>query len=38
MCSFIYEDQDTPSINMDNYVTNVQDGKRDIANKIMATD
>ena len=38
MCSFIYEDQDTPSINMDNYVTNVQDEKRDIANKVMATD
>jgi SNF2 family DNA or RNA helicase len=35
MTSFIYEDQDTPSLTVDNYVTSVQDDKRAIADKIM---
>ena len=35
MCSFIYDDQDVPSMSVDNYVTSVQDDKRAIANKIL---
>ena len=35
MCSFIYDDQDVPSMTVDNYVTSVQDDKRAIADKIM---
>jgi len=35
MCSFMYEDQETDSKTVDNYVTSVQDDKRVVANKIL---
>jgi SNF2 family DNA or RNA helicase len=35
MTSFMYDDQDVPSLTVDNYVTSVQDDKRAIADKIM---
>ena len=35
MCSFMYDDQEVPSMTVDNYVTSVQDDKRAIADKIM---
>ncbi len=38
MCSFMYDDQEVDSLTVDNYVTSVQDGKRDIANKVMNSD
>jgi len=35
MCSFMYDDQETDSKTVDNYVTSVQDDKRVVANKIL---
>ena len=35
MCSFMYDDQEVPSMTVDNYVTSVQDDKRAIADKII---
>jgi SNF2 family DNA or RNA helicase len=35
MTSFMYDDQEVPSLTVDNYVTSVQDDKRSIADKIM---
>ena len=35
MTSFMYDDQEVPSLTVDNYVTSVQDDKRAIADKIM---